>query len=113
MNRSPKHLTELYPTFNPRKICYNHRDYALGAYVYNENNRKYQRFYCLECIDKYALSSRLVSPADHARAVALQTRAEAMQVAPLRPASGPGIPAPYGGPCAAPAPAMRVLEGTP
>ena len=113
MNRFPRHLTELYPTFNPKKICYNHRDPRYGAYVYNLRDNKHQRFYCLECIDKYALLPRVVSTADHARATRLQKLAEAMQVAPLRPAPAPGIPTPYGDPCDAPAPAMRVLEGTP
>ena len=113
MNRSPRHLTGLYPTFNPKKICYNHRDYALGVYVYNENNRKYQRFYCIDCIDKYALSPRVVSPADLERVRELQKRTAGIQVAPQRPPADPGIPTPCGGSCAPPAPAMRVLEGTP
>lgn len=104
MNRSPKHLTELYPTFNPKKICYNHRDLRYGAYVYNLHDSKHQRFYCLECIDKYALLSRVVSPADLERVRELKKRTAGTQVSPLRPASGPGIPTPYGGPCAAPAP---------
>ena len=112
MNHSPRHLTRLYPTFNPKKICYNHRDYALGVYVYNENNRKYQRFYCIDCIDKYALSPRVVTPADLERVRALKKRTAGTQVAPPCPAPAPGIPAPYGGPCAPPAPAMRALEGT-
>ena len=113
MNHSPKHSTGLYPTFNPRKLCYNHRDYALGTYVYNENNRKYQRFYCIDCIDKYALSSRIVSPTDLERVRELQKRTAGTQVAPQRPPPASGIPTPYGDSCAAPAPAMRVLEGLP
>ena len=112
MNRSPRHLTGLYPTFNPRKICYNHRDYALGVYVYNEGNRKYQRFYCIACIDKYALSPRVVSPAALERVRELQKRTAGTQVAPQRPAPAPGIAAPYGGPCAPPAATLGVLEGT-
>ena len=112
MNRSPRHLTRLYPTFNPKKICYNHRDYALGVYVYNENNRKYQRFYCIDCIDKYALSPRVVSPDDLERVRELKKRTAGTQVATQRPAPAPGIPTPYGGTCAPPASAMRALEGT-
>ena len=113
MNHFPQRLTSLSPTFNPKKICYNHRDYALGAYVYNENNRKYQRFYCIDCIDKYALLPRVVSPADLERVRELKKRTAGAQVAPQRPAPASGIPTPYSGPCAPPAPAMRVLEGTP
>ena len=113
MNRSSQRLTGLYPTFNPRKICYNHRDYALGAYVYNEGNRKYQRFYCIDCIDKYALSSRVVSPADLERVRELQKRTAGTQVAPQRHTPAPGMPTPYGDSCAAPAPAMRAGEALP
>ena len=112
MNHSPRHLTRLYPTFNPKKICYNHRDYALGAYVYNKESRSYQRFYCIACIDKYALSPRVVSPADLERVRELQKRAEGTQVAPQRPAPAPAIPTPYGVPCVPPAATVRVLEGT-
>ena len=113
MNHSPRHLTRLYPTFNPKKICYNHREHALGAYVYNKERRSYQRFYCIACIDKYALSPRVVSPADLERVRELKKRTAGTQVAPQRRPADPGIPTPCGGSCAPPAPAMRVLEGTP
>jgi hypothetical protein len=62
------------------KLCFSHRERRKGSYVYKVENgradKKHQRFFCHECINKYDLSAFVIPVTRRPRAALSGTRQE-------------------------------------